>query len=135
MSKDWIAYHNVNNTGTKYRSLGQSVLYTRAAGNSQAGDKIWIIEGDGDKSPKVFSLVDCFIVARVDDVLPPQYKMMKKRVVAKQSLMLEKKPILINALKDEELLEPLKKYLKTSPSMTGATDKLPALEALMDLAR
>ena len=50
-------------------------------------------------------------------------------------LMLDKMPINIDDLKDEKLLEPLKQYLSNSPSMTGATDKLPALKALFELAR
>lgn len=135
MTKHWIGYHNFDNTKINYRSLPESILYTRAKGNPQAGDMMWVIEGTGNKPPKLFRLVDCFIVEKVDDVIPVQYKGMKKRVVSRKSLMLPKLPISIEDLSDKKLLQPLIQYLNTSPSMTGATNKLPALEALLNLAK
>lgn len=135
MSKHWVGYHNVENTKINYRSLSESILYTKAKGNPQAGDIMWVIEGIGNKPPKLFRLVDCFVVEKVDDVIPVQYKGMKKRVVSRKSLMLPKLPINIEDLSEKKLLEPLVQYLNTSPSMTGATNKLPALEALLHLAK
>jgi hypothetical protein len=135
MSKHWIGYHNVENTKINYRSLPESILYTKAKGNPQAGDIMWVIEGIGKKPPKFFRLVDCFVVEKVDDVIPVQYKGMKKRVVSRKSLMLPKLPINIEDLSEKKLLEPLVQYLNTSPGMTGATNKLPALEALLNLAK
>ncbi len=59
---------------------------------------------------------------------------MKKRIIAKRSLMLPNLPINIEDLADKKLLEPLKQYLNTSPGMTGTTDKLPALEILLKMS-
>ncbi|POU25321.1 hypothetical protein C3420_05685 [Acinetobacter sp. ACNIH3] len=134
MTKHWIGYHNVNKTKMSYRALPESVLYTNANGNPHAGDIVWVIEGVGNKSPKLYRLVDCFIVETMDTVIPLQFKGMKKRIIAKRSLMLPNLPINIEDLADKKLLEPLKQYLNTSPGMTGTTDKLPALEILLKMS-
>lgn len=134
MSKDWIGYHNFNNLKKNYRDLAESVLYTNASGNPRSGDKMWVIESIGNKSPKLMRLVDCFVVDRVDSNIPSEYKGMTKRVVAKRSFMVSKWPVNINELKGECILEPLKTYVLNSPGMTGAENMLPALERLLDMA-
>lgn len=134
MSKDWIGYHNFNNLKKNYHDLAESVLYTNASGNPRSGDKMWVIEAIGHKSPKLMRLVDCFVVEKVDSNIPSEYKGMTKRIVSRSSLMVSKCPVNIDELKGESILEPLKTYVLNSPGMTCAENMLPALELLLEMA-
>lgn len=132
MSKSWVAYHNAQKMGLTYSDLKESIIYTKAVGEPKPGERMWVIEGIGKASPKLFRLVDCFIIDKVDNDIPEQFKGMKKRIKGRHSFMAGKLPIDLNTLDDKDALESLRVYLETSPSMTGAGNKVEALEMLLN---
>lgn len=131
--KEWIGYHNAAKLKKSYSSLGQSVLYTNANGTPQLGDRIWIIEGLGDKK-KLYRLVDCFYVKEVVWDNFPSIKEKNKKIIGVKSLMENKLPVSFDSCNHQEKLESLYFYLRRSPSFTGADSKIEALELLLSLA-
>lgn len=131
--KEWIGYHNTAKLKKSYSSLGISILYTNATGTPQSGDRVWIIEGLGDKK-KLYRLVDCFYVKEVVWDNFPSIKDKNKKIIGEKSLMENKLPVSFDSCSPQEKLESLYFYLRRSPSFTGADSKIEALELLLSLA-
>jgi hypothetical protein len=67
--KHWYTYHSEKTMGHTYASAGASGIYlSRTPTKLDVGDIISIVEGD-IRTPKRFSLVDCF--AYSDAEFPP----------------------------------------------------------------
>ena len=131
--KEWIGYHNAAKLKKSYSSLGQSVLYTSANGTPQLGDRVWIIEGLGNKK-KLYRLVDCFYVKEVVWENCSLIKNKNKKIIGGESLMESKLPVSLDSYNPQDQLESLYSYLHRAPGFTGADNKKEALELLLKLA-
>lgn len=131
--KEWIGYHNTAKLKKSYSSLGKSILYTNATGTPQSGDRIWVIEGLGDKK-KLYRLVDCFYVKEVVWDNFPSIKGKNKKIIGEKSLMENKLPVSFDSFSPQEKLESLYSYVYRFPSFTGAESMKEALEILLNIA-
>ena len=65
MAQHWLAYHQAHSEENPfpYAALEQSIVYSKEEFRLNAGDIIWMIQGE-KVNPKetLFTLVDCFII-------------------------------------------------------------------------
>lgn len=69
MKRNWFVYHSARSAGVPYSSIGAPAVYSSAEKKKLClADVVWVVEGSKE-DPTTFSLVDVFLVDRVDD--PP----------------------------------------------------------------
>ena len=93
--RHWYSYHSEKTMGHTYASTGSSSMYlSRVPQKLEADDIIWVIEGD-NRTPKRFSLVDCFEYSDTEfPPFAPSYSRFAIRILGHHSLL--KGPVLLN---------------------------------------